>query len=218
MELKKQNKGIIFAADIVDKNRLLRTIEKVVNYISGIKIGNTVLYQHGWPILKEIKNVVDLPIIADLKLMDIPKIASEQTSSAIKAGADGVMVCGVTGVDTLNACCEAIDEKMLFVFTQFTHESGIISDELADKCLSLATEIGCYGVQVPGTRPDRIKEVRERLGGDIVIITCGVGAQGPEYGSAISAGANYEIIGRLIYNSVNPDIIAESIYDKINSI
>lgn len=38
------------------------------------------------------------------------------------------------------------------------------------------------------------------MGNSLVIISCGIGKQGPIVGSAIAAGADYEIIGRSIYN------------------
>ena len=38
---------------------------------------------------------------------------------------------------------------------------------------------------------------------DLIIACCGIGAQGPEPGSVIKAGAGFEIIGRAIYEADN---------------
>ena len=39
---------------------------------------------------------------------------------------------------------------------------------------------------------------------DKMIVCCGIGAQGGEFGAAIRAGASYEIIGRAIYDAPDP--------------
>ncbi len=213
-----RSSGLIFAADIEEKKDLLNVIKKVSPYIDAIKLGNVALYQNGWGIIDEIKKITNVPIIADLKLMDIPEIAQKLTKAAIHAGADGLMVCGIAGSDTIFDCRLLSDEKMLFVFTQFTHKSGLIANEMADKYIDLAIALKCDGIQVPGTKPERIKEVREKIGSKLIIISCGVGAQGPLYGSAISAGADYEIIGRTIYYSKTPENEARKARDDIRNI
>ena len=50
---------------------------------------------------------------------------------------------------------------------------------------------------------------------DRLIISCGVGYQGTPYGSAVKAGADFEIIGRAIYNSENPLNEAKKAYEAI---
>ncbi|HEY4482041.1 MAG TPA: orotidine-5'-phosphate decarboxylase [Candidatus Brocadiaceae bacterium] len=213
----KEQKGIIFAADIEEKQSLLNIIQKISPYIKAIKLGNVALYKNGWSMIKEIKEFTDRPIIVDLKLMDIPEIAQRLTISAINAGADGMMVCGITGEETICDCLSIIKhvDKMLFIFTQFTHDTGLISDEMANEYIDLAIKLTCDGIQVPGTRLERITEAREKVGNRLMVISCGIGAQGPQYGSAIQAGADYEIIGRQIYNSKKPEDEACKARDQI---
>jgi orotidine-5'-phosphate decarboxylase len=45
--------------------------------------------------------------------------------------------------------------------------------------------------------------------------SCGIGAQGPEPGSAINAGADFEIIGRKIYGAKDPRAAIIEINDAI---
>jgi len=45
--------------------------------------------------------------------------------------------------------------------------------------------------------------VLRNIVGALIIACCGIGAQGPEPGSAIKAGADFEIIGRTIYEADN---------------
>ena len=214
----RNRKGIMFAADIEEKQKLLNTIQKISPYIEAIKLGNVVLYKYGWSIIKEIKGITGCPIIADLKLMDIPEIAQRITISAMNAGADGIMVCGITGSDTIFSCRTFTKDKMLFIFTEFTHDTGLISNKMADEYIDLSLEFKCDGIQVPGTKPNRISEIRRKVGNSLIIISCGVGAQGPLYGSAIAAGADYEIIGRTIYNSERPEDEAQRARNQIEGV
>jgi orotidine-5'-phosphate decarboxylase len=195
-----KSKGIIFAADILEKEKLLDTIQEVNDFIEAIKIGNLILYEHGWEIIKEIKKVSILPLIADLKFMDIPDMAKRISKSASVAGADGIMICGPVGQDAIFECKNIFKEGLVFVFTQFTHHSGLITNKMADKYIDLSLSCKCDGIQVPGTLPKRISKIRNTVGNKLIIISCGIGKQGPEIGSAVAAGADYEIIGRSIYS------------------
>lgn len=222
----KSNKGILFAADIPDKNQLFSVLEQVKSYIAAIKIGNLVLYEHSWSIIKEIKNLVNLPLIADLKLLDMPDMVGKITKCAVNSGADGIMVAGSIGVEGIMSCKEYLKEKLLFVFTQFTHCDGLISKEEANKYIDLAIDMNCTGIQVPATIKGRIREVREKIGNKFIIISCGVGTQkfygdkieGPTIGSALIEGADYEIVGRTIYQNPFPKDAAKFAYSKISEI
>ncbi|MBI4679869.1 MAG: orotidine-5'-phosphate decarboxylase [Nitrospirae bacterium] len=219
-------KGIIFAADIIDKSSLLKIITEVSPFIKAIKIGNIVLYEHGWKIISEIKKISDLPIILDLKFMDIPDMAEKVAKAAYDVKADGVMLCGATGSNTISEFMRYHKTMKVFVFTEFTHCDGEINKTMADKYIETAVTLGCDGVQVPGTKEKRIREVRENVGNDLIIICCGIGSQkacgkGNEttnFGSAIEAGADYEIIGRAIYESNTPREAALIAQTKIKNV
>jgi orotidine-5'-phosphate decarboxylase len=203
-------KGLILAADVLDKERLLDVVRQTAPYIDAVKVGNWVLYQHGWSLIGDIKRVCAVPVIADLKLMDFPGMAKRITASAVSAGADGLMVCGIIGQPAVELCRQEAKGRLVFVFTEFTHQSGMISESVADQCVDVALATGCDGVQVPATRPERVKSVRRKVGQRLLIISCGVGSQvycgqegrRPDFGSAVAAGADYEIVGRAIYDSV----------------
>lgn len=196
--------GIVFAADIPKKAHLLKTIEEVSPHVEAIKIGNVVLWEHGLPIIETVKQHTEKPVIVDLKFMDIPHMAKLAANRILSYGGDGIMVSGPVGGEAVSACKSILSDKMVFVFTQFTHMSGLITDDMADEYVDLALSLKCTGVQVPGTIPGRVKEIRNRVGDQLVIISCGVGAQGPKIGSAVADGANYEIVGRWIYEPSAP--------------
>lgn len=192
--------GIIFAADIDDKNELLSTIHSVSPYVEWIKIGNLVLLDYGMEIIKEVKEVTNRPLLIDIKFMDIQYIGEKIASKIVSYGGDGIMIAGAVGADVINSISNVIGNKKVFIFTQFTHMSGLITDKMADEYIDLALALKVGGVQIPATFSARISEVRNRVGNKLFIISCGIGAQGTPIGSAIASGANYEIIGRYIYN------------------
>lgn len=87
--------------------------------------------------------------------------------------------------------------------------------------MEAALKLGCDGVQVPGTFPERISAVRERVRAKLKIVACGIGRQGPAVGSAIQHGADYEIIGRAIYDVETPEaasLIARKLSSEVNSL
>lgn len=222
----KGKKGILFAADIPNKKLLFSILEEVKTHISAVKIGNLILYAYSWEIIKEIKKIIDIPLIADIKLLDMPNMAGRITRDAINYGVDGIMVAGSIGVEGILSCKENLDNKLLFIFTQFTHCDGLISENEADKYIELAFDLNCDGFQVPATAKGRIKNVRKRFGNDKIIISCGIGTQkfygnnteGPPIGSAIKEGADYEIIGRSIYQDPSPQKAAKNASEIISQI
>ncbi len=74
------------------------------------------------------------------------------------------------------------------------------------------------GVVVGATVPDKIKEIKQILRGQVEIYSPGVGAQGGAAETAIKAGSNYLIVGREITNSENPEQAARRLCDSIKGV
>ncbi len=213
--LPKGKKGLIFAADFVEENACLNCINNISEFIDAIKIGNLLISCTNLDIVKKIKEICDVPIIGDFKIMDISYIATSMIKKGIEAGLDGFMICGVCGPEVLSNCIECAKDKMIFVFTEFTHFTGLIDREQSNLVAQMAKDFMAYGIQAPATKPDRIMELKSIVGDELLIISCGVGEQGVSYGSAISYGADYEIVGRSIYLSTNPKLEAQKAKNKI---
>lgn len=201
-----RNSGIILALDLTARKRALTLARTIFRYLDAIKIGYPLILSAGIGVVQGLKAICQLPVIADLKISDIPYISGKIVRIAIDSGCDGIIVHGFMGPDGVEACIQEAAGKMVFVATELTSPGGqIFTQPVSDDIARMAKELGAFGIQAPGTRPTRIRRLRKIVGEDLVIIACGIGAQGPSPGSAIKAGADFEIVGRAIYESPNPE-------------
>lgn len=210
--------GILLAADLPGPDEILRLLDEVSPYIAAIKIGNPVLYRTGFGVVRTIKDRFPIPVVLDIKLCDVAHVAQMVVSDAVDAGADAIIVAGVCGPEVVQEAthvCGASTE--VWVFTEFTSDSGLISEKLADDIAKMAASLPVQGVQAPGTRPYRIEDIRDIVGPDRCVVACGIGVQGGRFGSAIRSGANLEIVGRSIYGSSLPREIAIEAQRRVNA-
>ena len=208
-------KRIILAIDFLDLQDALHIIDDCLKYLSAIKIGNLFLYQNTYASIDIIKKQFDIPVICDFKLMDIPIIAKAVIRLGVENGMDGAMIWGLSGKQTIKECIKYYKDTMIIVVTEFTHTSEIIDHKISNRLCLMAKELGAYGIQAPATKANRIKELKEIVKNDMIIISCGVGVQGAQYGSAIKYGADFEIIGRAICDSHKPALEAEKAYKAV---
>ena len=101
-------------------------------------------------------------------------------------------------------CIDNSNDMALFAVTELTNHDSAFDEQNALEIAKMAKELGYYGVQAPGTKLDRVRSIRKMIGNKMSMACCGIGAQGGIIGSAISAGADFEIVGRAIYDNKNP--------------
>jgi orotidine-5'-phosphate decarboxylase len=181
------------------------------DYFDAIKIGYPLILSAGLEIVREISATV--PVIADLKVADIPNTNRLICDAVLGAGAGGIIAQAFPGKDSLQACVKsaAAYEADLFVVTEMSHPGAeLFMAPLAEKMAWLAAEVGAAGVVAPATRPERIKQIRAIIG-ERIIISPGVGAQGGSAGAALEAGANYLIVGRSVYEAEDPEGYAKKL-------
>lgn len=212
-------KGIMFAADLIDETAIYRCLDAIAPEIKAIKLGSVALFRHGLGLVKNLKcRYPSLPVVADLKLTDVSHIAVQTVQSFAYVGADVVVVNGICGKPVFEELIKHTPETCeIWIFSEFTHEDGFISPDMADKLIVDAIDSGVTGVQAPGTRPYRIEDVRLEVGSDISIMACGIGRQGGALGSAIKAGVNYAIIGRDIFEATDPAMVARKMRLEIEA-
>jgi orotidine-5'-phosphate decarboxylase len=204
---------VILALDVNGTERAVSVVDKTADFIDAIKVGYPLILSTGLEIITDLKKF-GLPIIADFKVADVPHVSAEICRLATEAGADFVIVQGIMGGDVVEACSKVAP---LFVVSDMSHPGAL--DYISGHNREIAGHAAKFaeGIVAPATRPQTIKTLRSIIG-DLIIISPGVKAQGAEVGSAISAGADFEIIGRAIYNSPDPGSAAEQIKNQIERI
>lgn len=213
--------GLILALDVENETAALALLNETLEYIDAVKIGYQLLLAEGLHIVGLLKRrFPNLPIIADLKIMDAPHIALSMTRLAIEAGSHFVTISGLCGPTVIERCTEFAKWRSanMIIFVEFTQKDGLIKPGQANELAVLAKERGAYGILAPGTKLQRIRELRKVVGADLVIISCGIGAQGSTPGSAIKAGVDFEIVGRSICAASNPRRAAGTIADSLSAI
>jgi|TARA_B100000315_G_scaffold259359_1_gene315084 orotidine-5'-phosphate decarboxylase len=209
MRLKKKSR-LILAMDLKDEKRSLEVCNNVKDYIDAIKVGYPLILSNGLDILTKIKKF-GKPIIADFKVADIPWTSEKICKLATTNGADYVIIQGFLGEDVIKTCSKV---AKIFVVAEMTHPGA--KDFMQRNSLEISgiAKKYAYGIVAPATRPESIKKIR-KIVGDMIIISPGIKVQGGKVGSALKAGADFEIIGRGIYDDKNPQSAAKIFYNKI---
>lgn len=211
---------LILALDVTNIDDAIRIATAVSPYSDAIKIGLPLGLVAGSGIFRRVKEETRLPIIADVKIADVCHMAGDITRVCLDAGADAITVHGFVGPSSIKACvAEAGSDKDIIVMTETTHSDASFFMERASKDIArLAVDAKASGIQAPGTRPKRVSELRKIVGDDMTIVSCGMGVQGGRVGTALRAGADFEIYGRLIYDARNPRKSAKTIATALSRI
>ena len=205
------NSRLILALDVTDPAKAMEVAKEAAPHLAFVKVNYPLVLSAGLGIVTEISKSV--PVICDFKVADIPNTNRMIAEAAYGAGAQGLIVHGFTGLESVSACKSGSEDKDLFVVITMSHPGGGEFFDI-DNFSIIAKQSGATGVVAPATRPKDIMSVREKIG-DLTIIAPGVGAQGGSANDAIKAGADYIIVGRSIYQSDNP---AEAAYQYSQSI
>ncbi|WMW23415.1 orotidine-5'-phosphate decarboxylase [Methanolobus mangrovi] len=214
-----KNTRLILALDVTDRDEAIQISEKVAGYVDAIKIGYPLALATGMEIIGQLSKYA--PIIADFKVADIPNTNRLICEQVFKAGADGVIVQGFTGHDSLEAAVKLAKEqkKDIFVVTEMSHPGALdFMQQAGEGIAKMAADVKASGVVAPATRPERVTEIRKIIGNELSIISPGVGAQGGSASDVIKAGADWVIVGRSIYQSDEPDMAAKKIVDEIKEV
>ena len=200
----KKDTRLILALDVTSRERALSLVRSLGSHFDAIKVGYPLILSTGLEIVKEISAFA--PVIADLKIADIPNTNRMICEAALKAGAKGLIAHAFPGRDSLKACviCAADYDAEVFAVTEMSHlgaEEFMVP--VAEKLARLAVDAGAEGVVAPATRPERIRLIRSIVGSK-TIISPGVGVQGGSARNALEAGADYLIIGRSVTSSEDP--------------
>jgi len=183
-------------------------VESIDEYVDAYKVGIPFLLKHGKRGIRELRRVTGKPIIADLKLADIGDVMSKTVMHLAGTGVSKVIAHAFIGyrdgIEVLSKTTRSLGMDLILVVSMSHRGSEEFIDRHLEELLWLALRVRAEGVVAPATRPSVIKYIRESVGDQLKIYSPGIGVQGAEPGSALCAGADYEIVGRLITDSDNP--------------
>jgi orotidine-5'-phosphate decarboxylase len=211
----REDSRLILALDVIEEEKALSVSKSVSGIVDAIKIGFPLTLACGIDIVTKIADFS--VVICDFKVADIPNVNRMIVENAMRKGASGVIVHGFVGKDSIAACVKAASGKEVYVVVEMSHPGGIeFYQPQTERFAQLAKEVGASGVIAPATRPERVTFIKG-LVGDLKVLTPGVGAQGGSAVQAISAGADYVIVGRSIYQADDPEKAAENMASEIRN-
>jgi len=195
-------KELILALDVEERRISLRIAEEVCDLVDRFKVNYPLILSSGIRIISELSEMK--PVIADLKIADVPHVSSKIADLAFRNDAEAVIAHGFVGSDSLKSVVNVAKRfnGEVYVVTELSSPGGEefmskFSLEIAKK----AKEIGCHGLIAPATRLERLRAIRETAG-EMRILCPGVGAQGGSLESLRYADGI--IVGRSIYEADNP--------------
>ncbi len=196
------------------------TLKHVSKHIAAVKINYPLLLSLGPDLTSQLLHETEVVAIADLKVADIDNTSKWIGRQAMEMGFDAVIAHPFVGYEKgLSGLISEVStfEGGVILVVNMSHDgSKQFITPVAQELAAFAEAHGADGAIAPATRPDEVKQARKWLGPDVLLLTPGIGAQGGKPGDAISAGADYEIVGRAIYQSSNPADSAEEIKNQIN--
>ena len=170
-----------------------------------------------------------VPVFLDLKLHDIPNTVGRAARNAGRLGAAMLTVHALGGPDMVRAAVEGAAEGAkdagtappqvvaVTVLSSLAEAAGASPASLAFE----AVTAGARGAVVSG---DDVKDVREALGQDPLLVVPGIrpsGARSNDHArvltpsEAMAAGADRLVVGRPITESTDPAAAARAILDEI---
>ncbi|MBS7616553.1 orotidine-5'-phosphate decarboxylase [Candidatus Bathyarchaeota archaeon] len=238
--VKKNCSNIVLALDFPFENpanrqtlctRAERVLDAVYPYICAVKINHHLFLPLGVfdALQKVLKKVHEkgLVAIADAKINDIGSTNQVIAEYYFAAGFDAVIANPFVGWEEgLQPVFETAGKYhggvILLVYMSHKGASEGYGQTVADSetgqkqpqyvlFARKALKWGADGVVVGATYPDKIRKVREVLGGKIPIYSPGIGPQGGVIASALESGAQYLIVGRAITAAENPAESAKEI-------
>ena len=226
---------LLVALDVDTAARALELSDELRGIAGGFKIGSRLFTAEGPNIVRRMTDRGDR-VFLDLKYHDIPSVAADAVRAASDLGVWMVTVHAAGGADMLVAAKKAAVESStgllivaVTVLTSFNElglqQVGVTTgiSQQVDNLADLAKDAGVDGVVAS---PLEITQIRTRCGPTFMIVTPGIRnrqkdtpaddqARTVSAAEALSAGANYLVVGRPIIAATDPRVAAIDICAKV---
>ncbi|MGZ3494601.1 MAG: orotidine-5'-phosphate decarboxylase [Thermodesulfobacteriota bacterium] len=230
---------IIFALDVDHFADAQRWVNLLKDQIGLFKVGKQ-LFTHAGPKVVDMIRQKGQKVFLDLKYHDIPNTVARAGEEATKLNVAMFNLHALGGIEMMKKTVEAsramaktlgVPKPTILAVTILTsmdesalREVGIQNSVLeeVERLASLAAKAGVDGVVAS---PQEIRIIRERCGEKFLIVTPGIRAPSDKKDDqkrtltpkeAVSAGANYLVIGRPIKEAKDPLEAVQKIIEDIS--
>jgi len=213
---KRADSRIVLAFDPTGELRSLERAKNLLSQLSdrvaGIKLGLPSLLAYGPEGLRRLMEGLEGPFICDLKMADIGYVNRMVAEEVFELGFEAVIAHAFVGIrEGLEEVVGLARERGKGVLAVCAMSHRGAEEYLNARCLEMmeaSRSAGVDGFILPATFPELLREARRRYP-EALILSPGVGAQGPPLGSALKAGADFEIVGRALVSSPSPRLKVE---------
>lgn len=225
---------LIVALDFPSAEKALAFVSKLEGLCRWFKVGLELYLSAGNAIVEQLRQQ-GFSVFLDLKLHDIPNTVAGAVRSVSALGADLLTVHASGGPAMLQAAAEAVASQphapRLLAVTVLTSMDAAqlsatgISTSPAEQALRLAKAAHSAGILGLVCSPEEAARMRRELPGSI-LVTPGIRPAGADIGdqkriatpsAALSAGADYLVVGRPITQSPDPAATASAILAEIST-
>jgi orotidine-5'-phosphate decarboxylase len=220
---------LIVALDVASVERAEAMIGRLGDSVTFYKIGYQLAYSGGLSLVRRLE-AEGKKVFVDLKLHDIGNTVARGVESLKALGATFLTVHGYP--QTMKAAVEARGQsgpKILAVTVLTSYDDGDLQaagyrtgvSELVEARAAQAKELGIDGLVCS---PEEAAALRRIVGGGMSLVTPGIRPAGKTAGDqkrimtparAISAGADYLVVGRPVIEAADPKAAAEAIQAEI---
>jgi orotidine-5'-phosphate decarboxylase len=218
---------LVVAVDTSDLGTAADLAASLAGVAGMVKVGLELFTAVGPSSVERLREHV--PVFLDLKLHDIPTTAGRAARNAGRLGAAMLTVHALGGPEMVRATVEGAAEGAeeagtappqvvaVTVLSSLAEAAGASPASLAFEAITA----GARGAVVSG---DDVKDVREALGEDPMLVVPGIrpsGARSNDHArvltpsEAMAAGADRIVVGRPITESTDPAAAAEAILQEI---
>lgn len=189
--------------------RIHSLLSELEGEVSGVKLGLPAILALGpdevGGILNSFKK--NYFFICDSKMADIGYVNRLTAEQIFGLGFDALIVHAFVGakggIDEVVALAEEMGRGVLAVCAMTHAGANEQLNKHLEGLLALAASTGVDGFVLPATLPRAIILAKKKYPKEM-IFSPGVGVQGAPFGSAIQAGADFEIVGRAITDAPSP--------------
>jgi orotidine-5'-phosphate decarboxylase len=230
---------LVIALDVDSAEEALRLVAQLKDVAGMFKVGHQLFTAFGPEVVRKI-TAQGARVFLDLKYHDIPNTVAKAAAEAVKLGVSIFNVHALGGFDMMRAAAEAAREAaekhglgvpaVLAVTILTSMDEKTVRRELkitrslrreVTHLARLALRAGLHGVVAS---PLEIKPLRRSVRDGFVILTPGVR---PDWsgtddqkrvmtpGEAVSAGADYIVVGRPVLKAADRQAAAEKIVEEI---